>query len=131
MTCIQYLSVTDLSVIGSRVGDSPMPGSGAYADAAIGAAVATGDGDIMMRFLPSLLALEYMRAGLAPHTAGEKALRRIARYHPTFFGAVVVVHKDGQVGAACHGMPFFPYSIASAETDNKVVIKQVECIQSP
>lgn len=36
----------------SRVGDSPIPGAGAYADLEAGAAVATGDGDIMMRFLP-------------------------------------------------------------------------------
>lgn len=35
-----------------RVGDSPIPGAGAYADHEAGAAVATGDGDIMMRFLP-------------------------------------------------------------------------------
>ncbi|CAH1966895.1 unnamed protein product [Acanthoscelides obtectus] len=38
--------------IPGRVGDSPIPGAGAYADSKIGAAAATGDGDIMMRFLP-------------------------------------------------------------------------------
>lgn len=38
--------------IPGRVGDSPIPGSGAYADQEVGAAAATGDGDIMMRFLP-------------------------------------------------------------------------------
>ena len=36
----------------SRVGDSPVVGAGAYADSVSGAAAATGDGDIMMRFLP-------------------------------------------------------------------------------
>ena len=41
-----------------RVGDSPIPGSGAYADSDVGAAAATGDGDVMMRFLPSFLAVE-------------------------------------------------------------------------
>jgi len=35
-----------------RVGDSPIIGSGAYADNNAGAAAATGDGDLMMRFLP-------------------------------------------------------------------------------
>jgi len=35
-----------------RVGDSPIVGSGAYADNEAGAAAATGDGDLMMRFLP-------------------------------------------------------------------------------
>ncbi|XP_068182211.1 N(4)-(beta-N-acetylglucosaminyl)-L-asparaginase isoform X2 [Antennarius striatus] len=37
-----------------RVGDSPIIGAGAYADSSAGAAAATGDGDVMMRFLPRL-----------------------------------------------------------------------------
>lgn len=41
-----------------RVGDSPVPGAGAYADDAAGAACATGNGDIMMRFLPRYQAIE-------------------------------------------------------------------------
>lgn len=35
-----------------RVGDSPIIGSGGYAENGIGGAAATGDGDILMRFLP-------------------------------------------------------------------------------
>lgn len=38
--------------IPGRIGDSPIPGAGAYADQEAGAAAGTGDGDIMMRFLP-------------------------------------------------------------------------------
>lgn len=38
--------------IPGRVGDSPVPGSGCYADQEVGAAAGTGDGDIMMRFVP-------------------------------------------------------------------------------
>lgn len=38
--------------IPGRIGDSPIPGAGAYADQEVGAAAGTGDGDIMMRFLP-------------------------------------------------------------------------------
>lgn len=38
--------------IPGRVGDSPIVGAGAYADQEVGAAAATGDGDVMMRFLP-------------------------------------------------------------------------------
>ena len=36
-------------------------GTGGYADNDVGAAAATGDGDVMMRMLPSLLAVEAMR----------------------------------------------------------------------
>ncbi|KAJ8028773.1 N(4)-(Beta-N-acetylglucosaminyl)-L-asparaginase [Holothuria leucospilota] len=35
-----------------RVGDSPIPGAGGYADNEVGGAAATGDGDVMMRSLP-------------------------------------------------------------------------------
>lgn len=35
-----------------RVGDGPIAGSSAYADDEVGGCGATGDGDIMMRFLP-------------------------------------------------------------------------------
>jgi N4-(beta-N-acetylglucosaminyl)-L-asparaginase len=38
--------------IAGRVGDSPVAGAGAYADEEVGAAASTGDGDIMMRFVP-------------------------------------------------------------------------------
>ena len=35
-----------------RVGDTPVPGAGAYVDNEVGAAAGTGDGDILIRFLP-------------------------------------------------------------------------------
>lgn len=42
----------EVSFPGGRVGDGPIAGSSAYADEEVGACGATGDGDIMMRFLP-------------------------------------------------------------------------------
>lgn len=36
----------------ARVGDGPIAGSSAYANNEVGACGATGDGDVMMRFLP-------------------------------------------------------------------------------
>lgn len=48
-----------------RVGDSPIPGSGAYVDNDVGGAVATGDGDIMMRFSPRYFSLvDHLQIGL-------------------------------------------------------------------
>jgi len=35
-----------------RVGDSPIAGAGAYADNDVGACAETGNGDVMMRFVP-------------------------------------------------------------------------------
>lgn len=73
-----------------RVGDSPMIGAGAYVDNEVGGAAATGDGDVMMRFLPSFVAVEAMRVGIKPRKAAQMAIRRIARFHPNFMGAIVV-----------------------------------------
>lgn len=113
--------------IPGRVGDSPIAGSGAYADAAVGAAAATGDGDIMMRFMPSLLAVEGLRQGLSPMLAGEAALARIAKHYPDFVGGIVVATKDGEYGAACHGITQFPYSVAEGSSETKVLVKTVNC----
>ena len=57
-----------------RVGDSPIPGSGGYADTDVGAGAATGDGDVMMRLLPSLLVVESMRRGDSAMQAAEQAV---------------------------------------------------------
>ncbi|XP_055631263.1 N(4)-(Beta-N-acetylglucosaminyl)-L-asparaginase-like [Toxorhynchites rutilus septentrionalis] len=112
--------------IPGRVGDSPIPGSGAYADASVGAAAATGDGDVMMRFLPSFLAVELLRQGVAPSESGKAALARIVKHYPSFQGGIVVATKDGQYGAACHGLIEFPYSVVES-VDAKVVVKTVKC----
>lgn len=42
----------DKILVECRVGDGPIVGSSSYADDEVGACGATGDGDIMMRFLP-------------------------------------------------------------------------------
>ncbi|KAF4526387.1 hypothetical protein B566_EDAN012677 [Ephemera danica] len=99
--------------IPGRVGDSPIPGSGAYADNEVGAACATGDGDILMRFLPSFLAVEEMRRGATPTDAAKTAINRIARHYPTTMGAVVAVNKNGEYGAACTGMQKFSFSVSN------------------
>lgn len=112
--------------IPGRVGDSPIPGSGAYADASVGAAAATGDGDVMMRFLPSFLAVELLRLGITPSEAGRAALARIVKHYPSFQGGIVVATKDGIYGAACHGLKEFPYSVAES-SEGKVVVNSVKC----
>ncbi|MGB1606208.1 MAG: N(4)-(beta-N-acetylglucosaminyl)-L-asparaginase, partial [Promethearchaeia archaeon] len=92
--------------VAGRVGDAAVPGAGAYVDNDVGAATGTGDGDIMMRFLPAFQAVNYMREGLPPTLACEKALVPIALKFPAFKGALVCVSKDGRHGAAAHGWVF-------------------------
>lgn len=50
--CVQLFAKKNLLLRVLRVGDGPIAGSSAYADDEVGACGATGDGDIMMRFLP-------------------------------------------------------------------------------
>ncbi|XP_028178994.1 N(4)-(Beta-N-acetylglucosaminyl)-L-asparaginase-like [Ostrinia furnacalis] len=112
--------------IPGRIGDSPIPGSGAYAENAVGGAAATGDGDVMLRFLPSFLAVEEMRHGSSPDVAARVAVERISGYYPDFMGAVVALSKDGKHGAACHGITSFPYVVYDKSQETYTVIK-VDC----
>ncbi|XP_057458302.1 probable isoaspartyl peptidase/L-asparaginase 3 isoform X4 [Lotus japonicus] len=98
--------------IPGRVGDGPIAGSSAYADNEVGACCATGDGDIMMRFLPCYQVVESMRLGMEPKLAAKDALARIARKFPDFLGAVVALNKKGEHAGACHGWTF-KYSVRS------------------
>lgn len=86
--------------VAGRTGDSPIPGAGCYVDNQVGAAAATGDGDVMMRFVPTYAAVALMRSGLDPQRACEEALRPIAAYYPSFTGGLICVNKDGEYGAA-------------------------------
>jgi len=75
--------------IHGRVGDSPIIGAGLYVDSEVGAAVATGNGELMMKTLGSFLIVEFMRQGMTPQAACEAAVDRIAKKYET---------KDMQVG---------------------------------
>lgn len=99
--------------IPGRVGDGPIVGASAYADQEVGACGATGDGDVMMRFLPCYQVVESMRLGLSPVEAAEDAVARIRRRYPSFVGAVVALNKYGVHGGACHGWTF-QYSVRTA-----------------
>ncbi|OXA52414.1 N(4)-(Beta-N-acetylglucosaminyl)-L-asparaginase isoform X2 [Folsomia candida] len=114
--------------IPGRVGDAPIVGAGSYVDKDIGGAAATGDGDIMVRFLPSLLAVEKMGMGLSPTEAAEEAIQKIARFYPTFSGALVAVNLRGEYGAACHGIATgFPYCVSPEAGSNGTIILHANC----
>lgn len=89
-----------------RVGDGPIPGSGSYADSEVGACGATGDGDVMMRFLPCYQAVENLRRGMGAREAAEDSVGRIVRRFPGAMTGVVVVDKDGNHGGAGSGWVF-------------------------
>lgn len=96
-----------------RVGDSPIVGSGLYVDNEIGAAGATGLGEIIMRYCASFLIVELMRTGLHPAEACRQAIARMARTEPRgkrLEVNFIALDKQGRFGAA--GGPNFPYSVS-------------------
>lgn len=103
--------------IAGRVGDSPIVGSGAYCDNDAGAAAATGNGDVMMRFCPAFLAVELMRGGASPSDACAKSLERISKKGYKAQACLIAVNKAGKFGAASINSPRFPYAVRNEELE--------------
>lgn len=62
-----------------RVGDSPIIGSGLYVDNEVGAAVATGHGEEVIRVVGAHLVVELMRQGKSPKAACKEAVDLIRK----------------------------------------------------
>lgn len=97
--------------IGGRVGDSPLVGCGVYADDNVGAASATGDGDLMTNYCTSVSIVHYMARGMSPQEACEELLKHMGATDPRNKSAdacVIAMNNKGQVGAASmrSGYPF-------------------------
>lgn len=111
-----------------RVGDSPILGSGLYVDNAVGGAGATGVGENVMRFCGSFLIVEFMRAGLKPTAACEKAIRRIAEMDPLRIDQLdinfIAINKQGEMGAAGTSKGF-KYAFADKENSGVVSAKSL------
>jgi len=87
-----------------RVGDSPLIGSGLFVDNEIGAAAATGVGELAISQCASFAVVELMRNGQDPEDACEIVLNRVLK--KTTFPearqlALIALRKDGKLGFAC------------------------------
>jgi N4-(beta-N-acetylglucosaminyl)-L-asparaginase len=103
-----------------RVGDSPILGAALFVDGAVGAAVATGHGEFVMRTLGSFLVVEFLRQGLGAQAACETAVGRIAAGLGDDPGEIqvgyVALDRAGGVGA-CAVQPGFQYAVRDAARD--------------
>ena len=87
--------------IPGRVADSAIPGSGGFLDKDIGAAVATGDGDVIVAYAASAVAVDRMKfSNMKPDEAAFASLSRLRSYGKPFSAALVSATADGKVGAA-------------------------------
>jgi N4-(beta-N-acetylglucosaminyl)-L-asparaginase len=84
-----------------RVGDSPIIGAALFIDNEFGGAVATGNGEFVMRTVGSFLVVEKMREGLSPQEACEFAIKRIyktAKNNKEIQIGYLAINKMGDVG---------------------------------
>jgi len=89
--------------IPGRVGDSPLVGCGVYADDNVGAASATGDGDLMTNYCTSISIIHYMARGAAPQDACVELLEHMVKTDPRNRSAdvgVIALNTRGEIGAA-------------------------------
>ncbi|MBI4164769.1 MAG: N(4)-(beta-N-acetylglucosaminyl)-L-asparaginase [Acidobacteria bacterium] len=89
--------------IPGRVGDSPLVGCGVYADDNVGAASATGNGDVMTNYCTSAFIVHNMARGAAPQDACVELIEHIAKTDPKNkeeLICVIAMDTSGRVGAA-------------------------------
>jgi N4-(beta-N-acetylglucosaminyl)-L-asparaginase len=98
-----------------RIGDSPLIGAGLYVDNAVGAATATGTGEMIIRVAGSFLIVELMRQGMEPSAACKEAVKRIALQHPgklqDIQAGFVALRKDGMYGGFGMRKNEFQYAV--------------------
>lgn len=97
-----------------RIGDSPIIGAGMYSDNEVGAAAATGLGELVLKTLGSFLLVEEMRRGKHPQKAAETVVRRLAQKYPKAAAenqvGYVAIDRKGRYGAFSL-QPGFNYSV--------------------
>ncbi|MCF8241928.1 MAG: N(4)-(beta-N-acetylglucosaminyl)-L-asparaginase [Melioribacteraceae bacterium] len=85
-----------------RVGDSPIIGAALYVDNEIGAACATGLGELVMESVSSFLVVEKMREGYSPTEACEIAIQRIYKRIENKENknqvGLIAINKNGEYG---------------------------------
>ncbi|KAF0130971.1 MAG: N4-(beta-N-acetylglucosaminyl)-L-asparaginase [Bacteroidetes bacterium] len=99
-----------------RVGDSPIIGAGLFVDNKVGAATATGEGEVVMKTLGSFLIVEFMRNGMSPQQACEAAIQRLTEtthIHKSMQIGYIAINKEGQTGAYALRSGF-QYAVRSA-----------------
>jgi beta-aspartyl-peptidase (threonine type) len=97
-----------------RVGDSPLIGSGCYADSETGAVSSTGYGEAIMKVILAKTACDFLRpAGSNPIRAAQAAVQLLAR-RGKGTGGLILLDKNGNPGYAFN-TPRMAYGIANSD----------------
>ncbi len=102
--------------IPGRVGDSPIIGSGLFVDNEVGAATATGLGEIVLKSCSTFLVVELMRNGMSPAQACKEAVTRINNKYDIkdLQVGLIAINKAGEHGAYSI-QPGFVYAVTNNE----------------
>ena len=107
-----------------RVGDSPIIGAGLFVDNEVGAAVATGQGEDIIRIGGSHAVIELMRQGLSPEMACKKVIERLYKVKgdkaKDIQAALIAINKNGEYGSYCL-QKGFSYAVCTSD-DNNILI---------
>lgn len=87
-----------------RIGDSPLPGCGLYADSRVGAVSLSGDGEMISRLVLGARVLFEMEAGADVETAVERGLARLERTGGE--AGAIALDRDGRPGWSHRGAEF-------------------------
>jgi N4-(beta-N-acetylglucosaminyl)-L-asparaginase len=109
-----------------RVGDSPIIGAGLYVDNEVGACVATGQGEDVIRVAGASMVVEAMRQGRSPEAACQALIERVVRIKKQkakdIQVAFLAMDNKGNTGAfAIH--PGFSYALRSVTEEKLIVAK--------
>lgn len=110
-----------------RVGDSPLFGSGGYADPA-GAASATGVGENIMRYFLCKRAVDAVGGGQAAAAAARAAVDYLNARIPNPEAGLILIGADGQVGAA-HTTQAMPIAWLSADGEIHTAMRCTPALQ--
>lgn len=91
-----------------RVGDSPIPGAGLYADSSSGAACATGAGEEIIRVSLCKTACDFMRTGLDAQSSCDATISLLTKLRGPGVAGLIAVDLKGNFGLARNTemMPF-------------------------
>ena len=82
-----------------RVGDSPLVGSGLYADDRLGAATSTGWGEGIIRVVMARRAVEFLGSGVPAPEAARRAIG-LLEMRTEGRGGIIIIAPDGSLGFA-------------------------------
>ncbi|TAH08698.1 MAG: glycosylasparaginase [Sphingobacteriia bacterium] len=107
-----------------RVGDSPIIGAGLFVDNEVGAAVATGQGEDIIRVGGSHAVIELMRQGVTPEIACKKVIERLYKIKGAkakdIQAAIIAINKNGEYGSFCL-QKGFNYAVCTGDNNNQLI----------